>query len=203
MNRAPFALLVLVATVAACSTSPTAAPPTAAPPTATATPPTIGPIVTPATGDASRHADPALEALLPETLGAAVLTRESQRGTDLSRQSDALTTMLTGLGKTLNDFTVASAYSAAGEVEAEVGLWQIRGADPGRLMEGFITAVQASSTTKLTVSQATISGHAVSRIGASGQLTQGPLYAYVKDDMILFVQTTDPSLAEQALAKLP
>jgi hypothetical protein len=49
----------------------------------------------------------------------------------------------------------------------------------------------------------------VTQIGVSGQLTQGPLYAYVKgnpilnSDTILFVQTPDPALALEALSKMP
>jgi hypothetical protein len=48
-----------------------------------------------------------------------------------------------------------------------------------------------------------IGGHDVTRIGDSGQLTQGPLYAFVRGDTVLFVQTTDASLAEEALSALP
>ncbi len=70
-------------------------------------------------------------------------------------------------------------------------------------MPGFIEAVQASSTTKLTAATATISLHDLTQIGVSGQLTQGPLYAYVRDDTIFFVQTTDPALAAEALSSLP
>jgi hypothetical protein len=196
MTRALPALLLLALTIVGCGSTPTPSPP-----------PTPGPTIIPAPSidvdTAGRHADPALEALLPETLGPAALTRESQRGTELSRQSDALLAMLDGLGKTLDDFTVASAYSSSGEIEAQVGAWRIAGADPIRLMPGFITAIQASSTTKLTIDHKTVGGHSVTQIGVSGELTQGPLYAYVKDDMILFVQTTDPTLAEEALSKLP
>ena len=40
------------------------------------------------------------------------------------------------------------------------------------------------------------------QIGAPGQLTQGPLYAFARDDIVLFVQTPDPKLAEEALAAI-
>lgn len=197
LTRSPLITVMVLAavTMAACgSTSPT--------PSAVVAP-SVSPEPTSGASIADRHADADLEAQLPETLGAIALTRESQRGTDLSQHSDAMTTFLAGLGKTLDDFTVASAYSASGDIEAQVGAWRIRGAASALLMPGFIEAVQASSTTPLTISTASISRHDVTQIGAPGQLTQGPLYAYVRGDTIFFVQTTDPALASEALSELP
>jgi hypothetical protein len=195
---------VVAIALAACGSTSSPAPSPTAPPTAapTAAPVTPAPSAGP-TGTAGRHADPALEALLPETLGGVSLVTESQHGTDLTRQSDALDAMLKELGKTLADFTLASAYSPAGDVEAQAGVWRVAGATPEALLPAFVTTVQASSTTKLTVTELTLGGHDVTQIGAPGELAQGPLYAYAKDDMVLFVQTTDPKLAEEALAAMP
>ena len=96
----------------------------------------------------SRHADPELEALLPATLGGVALTIESQAGTELATQSAAFDAYLAGLGRSRADFSLASAY-AQGGLEAEVGAWRVRGGDPAKLLPGFITAVQASSTRAL------------------------------------------------------
>lgn len=187
------AIPLLVAVIAAgCGgPSPTTSAPTPGPPS-----PSVN------SSAASRHADPELEALLPGTLGGIALTRESQRGVDLSRQSPALETFLESLDKTLDDFTLASAYSSAGDLEAQVGAWRIRGASTDLLMPGFITAIQASSTTPLTVTEVVEGGRTVTKIGEPGQLTQGPLYAFARDDTVLFVQTTDPALAAEALSDL-
>lgn len=152
---------------------------------------------------AGRHADPDLEALLPETLGGVALTRESQRGTELSTRSTALESFLSDLGRTLDDFSLASAYDGGGGLKAEVGAWRVRGADPTRLLDGFSGAIQASSTTPLSVTSLELAGRVVTRIGAEGELTRGPLYAYVLGDVILFVQTPDLGLAEEAIGKLP
>lgn len=191
------ALLVVALAGAACgnASSPSPTPPASVAP-ATA-PPSAEPTA------AARHADPALEALLPETLGGISLVRESQHGTDITQQSDALDAMLADLGKTLADFTLASAYSPAGDVEAQVGVWRVAGASPETLLPAFAATVQASSATKLTVTELTLGGHDVTQIGAPGELAQGPLYAYAKDDMVLFVQTPDPELAKEALAEMP
>jgi hypothetical protein len=48
-----------------------------------------------------------------------------------------------------------------------------------------------------------LAGRKVTRIGDPGQLTRGPLYVIVRQDALLFVQTTERALAEEAIRKLP
>jgi hypothetical protein len=155
-----------------------------------------------AAATADRHAAPDLERLLPTSLGGVELTIESQSGTELGTKSAAFDAFLAGLGKARTDFQLASAYSQSG-LKAEVGAWRVKGADPAAMVPGFVRAVQASSTTPLTVAEETIAGRDVTRIGDPGQLTQGPLYVYVRNDTLLFVQTPDPGLAAEAIGKLP
>jgi hypothetical protein len=64
-------------------------------------------------------------------------------------------------------------------------------------------AIQSSSNTKLTIAEETFSGRTVTRIGEPGQLAQGPIYVFVKSDILYFVQTSEPALAEEAIGKLP
>ncbi len=151
---------------------------------------------------ADRHADPELEALLPTTLGGVSLTVESQAGTDLSTNSGPFDAFLESLGKTRADFSLASAY-AQGGLKAAVGAWRVKGADSSKMLPGFKNAVQASSTTPLTKAEEVVAGRTVTRIGDPGQLTQGPLYVFVRGDTLLFVQTPERSLAEEAMSKLP
>ena len=128
--------------------------------------------------------------MLPTTLGGVSLTIESQAGTDLATESAAFDAFLASLGKSRADFTLASAYSPGG-LKAAVGAWRVKGADLALLLPGFATAVQASSTTTLTQVEETLAGRAVNRIGDPGQLTQGPLYVFVRGDTLWFVQTTE------------
>ncbi len=151
---------------------------------------------------AGRHADPALEALLPQTLGGVALTIESQAGTDLGTNSTAFDAFLQALGKARADFSLASAYSNGG-LKAAVGLWQVKGAGTGALLPAFRAAVQASSATPLSLAEEMMAGKMISQIGGPGQLAQGPLYVFVKDDTLYFVQTPDRRLAEEAMGKLP
>lgn len=150
---------------------------------------------------ADRHAAPDIEALLPQTLGGVSLTVESQAGTELSTNSAAFDSFLKTLDKTRGDFDLASAY-APGGLKGAAGIWRVNGADPAQLIAAFKVALQASSNVPLTIVEETIAGHPVTRIGAPGELAQGPLYAFAKSNMILFVQTPDKALAEEAIGKL-
>ena len=151
---------------------------------------------------AGRHADPALEATLPQTLGGVALSIESQRGTDLNSNSAAFDAFLMELGKSREDFIVASAY-ASGSLKGAVSSWRVKGAASLSLLPAFKMAIQASSRTKLTIAEEVLSGRTVTRIGEPGQLAQGPIYVFVKNDILYFVQTSEPSLAEEAIGKLP
>jgi hypothetical protein len=142
-----------------------------------------------------------LEALLPTSLGGVTLTVESQSGADLGTKSAAFDAFLNSLGKTRADFTVASAY-ATGGLRAEIGAWRVKGGDPALMLQGFKTALQSSSATPLTLAEANIGGQLVTRIGDPGQLAHGPLYVVGRGDTLLFVQTPDPALADEAMAKL-
>jgi len=148
-----------------------------------------------------RHADPQLEALLPTSLGGAILTRESQSGADLTRHSEPFEAFLKGLGKSRADFTVASAYSSG--LAAEVGAWRVDGLSAADLLPGFKITLQASSQTPLTVADRSVAGRTVTVIGDAQQLARGPLYVAPHEDALLFVQTNDGKLAEEAIGKLP
>lgn len=149
-----------------------------------------------------RHADPSLEALLPSTLGGVSLVRESQNGTDLTRQSQPFDAFLAKLGKTRGDFTVASAYATSG-LAAEIGAWRVSGLSGEQLLPGFKAALQASSTVPLAESRENIDGRSVLRLGDPGQMARGPLYVLPYRDCLLFVQTNDEGLAGEAVGKFP
>jgi hypothetical protein len=160
------------------------------------------PVVVSATSAQGRHADPELETLLPTTLGGVALTIESQAGSELSTQSAPFDAFLTSLGKTRADFSLASAY-ASGGLKAQVGAWSVKDVNASLLLPAFKTVLQASSEAALAIAEETIGGRRVTRIGDPGQLTQGPLYVFVRGNSLLFVQTPEPALAEEAIGKLP
>ena len=136
--------------------------------------------------------------MLPTTLGGVALTVESQAGTD-SRPSAAFDAFLASLGKTRADFSLASAYSPGG-LEAEVGAWRVKGADPACCCRASGRPCRPPARRHSRRSRNS-SRRAVTRIGDPGQLTQGPLYVFVRGDTLLFVQTPEPALAEEAIAQ--
>lgn len=150
---------------------------------------------------AGRHADPELEAMLPRVLGGAALVVESQAGTELATRSAAFDGFLARLGRSRADFTVASAYSDRG-LHAEIGAWRVRGAAPDAMLDGLVAALQEASRVPLSVAAETLAGQSVTRIGDPGQLARGPLWAIARDGVLLFVQTPDRALAEEAIGKL-
>src|SRR5690349_20871236 len=155
-----------------------------------------------AAAQSARHADPALEALLPNSLGGVALVVESQAGTALATNSAAFDAFLRSQGKTRQDFTVASAY-AKGGLPAAVGAWRVEGGRPDALLPAFQAALQASSATSLDIGPDTLAGREVTRIGKEGQLAQGSLYVFVRGDTLFFVQAAQRALAEEAMGKLP
>lgn len=196
------ALALLLFAVVACGAPGGSGPrPTATGRTAAASGPVPSAAV-PTVAVGERHADPALERRLPEVLGGVALVRESQAGTQLTRQSDAFDAFLAAVGGSIQDFSLASAYSAGGDLRAQVGAWQVRGGDTTKLSAAFVAAVQASSATPLDVVDLTLEGMPVTRIGTEGQLAQGSMYVWVDGDTILFVQTPDPALAGEAMTRI-
>jgi hypothetical protein len=155
-----------------------------------------------AVAQSARHADPALEVMLPRSLGGVSLVVESQAGTALSTNSAAFDAFLKVQDKSRRDFTVASAYAKSG-LPAAVGAWRVEGGRPDALLPAFKAALQASSATPLDIGLEQLSGREVTRIGKEGQLAQGPLYVFARGDTLFFVQTAKRSLAEEAMGKLP
>ena len=149
----------------------------------------------------SRHADPALEALLPEVLGGIALIRESQSGIELKRQSEAFDAFLKSLGKGRDAFVVASAYAPSG-LRAEVGAWRVTGASGADILPAFRAALQGSSDVRLDEAEEMLAGRRVLRFGSQGQLSRGPLYAMVGKKALFFVQTSEKALATEAIGKL-
>src|SRR5262245_22600917 len=151
---------------------------------------------------AGRHADPELESILPTTLGGVALTLESQAGPELASRSAAFDAFLAELGRTRADFTLASAYSQS-DLPVEVGAWRVRDADTAKLLPAFREAVREASAEPLSTDEGAVGGRSHPRTGKPGEMARGPLYAYARGDMVLFVQTTRPELAEEALTELP
>ncbi|MDQ6681672.1 MAG: hypothetical protein M3Y88_00175 [Chloroflexota bacterium] len=200
------ALALLAVLAAACSSSQGASPTATASPTSSPTPT--------AAASSSQSGAPAssidlnqakdLESLLPDQVKGQKLQKISLKGsqflgTDASSNKEFLA-MLTALGKTPNDVSVAIASGSSPAIS--LGAFRIAGADGNRILDEFKKAAEKSGTT-VTFSAANIGGKDVQTWTDPKQSSQGPQYTYTKGDILFLVQSTDQAAVAEALSKLP
>ena len=201
---APAALLSLV--LVACSGGGTATAPASATPAPTPTPeptPTATAAGTPnplASFDLNQ--DKALEALLPDTVGNLALTKFSVKGAEF----------FTGAGtdpafKDFLDRVHAQPDDVSAAVAADQGstlqllALRVAGANTDDLKTEFRRALSESASTTVTLSEATVGGKSV--LTGFDPDQEANVYFYVVNDVLFFVTTSDKTVAEAALQKLP
>ncbi len=202
---------VLAMIVAACSNGPASSPSPSATPIATAS--ASASTAASATASASGSSLPSfelpsnakdLEALLPNELGGAPLTKFSMTGADFMTQGDsnkAFTDFLQRLGAQPDDISVASAFSATTAQGAGMFAFRVKGADSGKLTDEFKKSVE-TDTPGITWSTQTLAGKSV-QVAATGKDTGQKTYLYVREDIVFAVIASDDATAGEALSKLP
>jgi hypothetical protein len=206
MNRLPVrsaALAGLLAlALAACSSSGGSSTPTPTP-TASPTPTTAATssaIAQPSFNLPSNAKE--LEALLPDTLGGAKLTKFSMKGSDFVSQSDnpELKAWLDSLGKSLNDVSAAYAFDITGGTETGIFAFRVNGVDHNTLLNGLKTAMDQGDSAPTSWTTTDIGG----KSGVMAATTDsGTTYLYGTADLVFFVVAKDQSTAADALSKLP
>lgn len=205
LSLAPSAALLSIV-LAACSGSATATAPASANPTPSPTP-TAEPTQTQsATGTPNPLAsfdfnqDRALEALLPDTVGAATLVKFSVKGAEFVRGADpAFTDFLNRVGATPDDVSVASATDQKSTLQ--ILALRVAGADTDKLKTEFRKAIEDQATAPIDLTEETVGGKSVLTGFDPDQQTN--VYFYVVSDVVISVTTTDKATAEAALQKLP
>jgi hypothetical protein len=194
---------LLVVVLAACSSSSGSSP----------TPsPTPTPAPTPTAAASSAAALPSLnlpnnakelEALLPDTLGGVKLVKASYKGSDFinsQNSNEEFKTWLTSVGKSLDDVSAAFGFVASGTSGSAIFAFRVQGVDNSRLIDAFKTsAAQGSST--MTWTSANVGGKNVQQ--AQDPDTKSTVYLYGTADLVFFVSTNDPAVAQEALSHLP
>jgi len=206
MNRfraSAFAGLLTVA-LAACSSSGGASTPTPSP-TPTAVP-------TPSPGTSASGALPSfnlpsnakeLEALLPDTLGGAKVTKASMKGSDFVNSSSSnaeLKAWLDSVGKSLNDVSAAFGFVASGTSGSAVFAFRVQGVDNSKLIDEFKKTSDTSGTA-MTWTSANVGGKNVQQATDTSQNVK--IYLYGSADLMFIVETNDPAIAQEALSHLP
>ncbi len=202
--------------VAACGSAATASPA----PTATAAPATqapaasVAPSVGPEASDAgtplpsfTRVAD--LEAMLPEKIGDVKLAPRSLTGTDVLTTGDptsikALQAMLDATGATAADYQFAySPFKTAAGTDAAIGVFRVKGSDPEKLRDILIEQGRTNNPGVGPAKDATVGGKQVVTLEVQdGAGTAWTWYYWPKGDVLFYLQTVDPSVAEEVIAAL-
>ncbi len=144
--------------------------------------------------------DKALEALLPDQIGGQPTQKLSMTGAtflgDGGSSTNDFTTILTRLGKSPADLSVAGASTDALQVFA----FRVKGVDANQLFQAFVQL--ASSAQGDVVSDANIGGKAVKKVvTVDGAVS----YIYASGDVLFTVDVssdTDPALLTEAFSKL-
>ncbi len=217
------ATAALVVALAACGSSTATPSPTAAPsaPAASAGASAVpaSPVTTPSasaggapsatTGAASLPpltAVPELEKMIPTTLAGYPVTVRSLTGADIVASGDqasiaALDAILKSAGKTAADYGFAWGIVKTGAAtDSVVGVFRVAGADPEVVREALVAQAGGGSAD---VEGGSIGGKAVQILRLPAQ--DGTLwswYYWPKGDVLFYVQSTDPTIAEKVLAAL-
>jgi hypothetical protein len=201
--RAAVVALLLLAFAAACSSgaSPSLTP--SASSSASSAP----------SGDAGESAGPSLpssaaelEALIPDEVGGVALQKLSMRGNEFANSGSASAEaeeFLRNLGVDTEDVSVAVGFGAApdGASTVAVFIFKAEGAQSGRLMETFKSAVDAEQNEPLEWETVTVGGKQVER--ASAPQNNGQVNIYVSGDTLYFVATTHEEDSAEILGGLP
>ncbi len=202
------------------SAAPTAAPsaaPTAAPSAAA----TSGPATSQPSGSADSaqpsaslalpsfqlpSQDKDLEGRLPGEVNGTKMVKYSFTGASFlasgSSNTKDLTDLLSSLGKTPADMSVAFASDASGGLDLQIGAFRVAGAPADALLAAFL-ATTRKETPESVMAQATVGGKGVTTIVDPADTSSRIVYIYAKDDILFYLLTPDATLAGATLQVMP
>ena len=188
--RAPGALALLLAAVAACGGT-SGSSPAAATPEADAT-------VTPSRAAATPSTSGPLEDLVPDEVGGIRLTKAAVHGPDIGELDPE---EAANYGKVLENVEgppeAFTAVSGTGE-GLVVAAWRMEGTDGGQLGDAFIGFIMGVGAAE--VEDVTVGGKEMKRVTPADTT---PIHIYVTGEVMFIVQAEDPELVEEAFAALP
>lgn len=195
---------LLTIVLVACSNSGAASTPTPSPtPSPTPTPEASPSNALPSFNLPSNAKE--LEALLPNTLGGAKLTKASMKGSDFvtsAGSSPELKAWLDTVGKSLNDVSAAYAFDLTGTVPSAVFAFRVNGVDNAKLIDALKKSMDTSAKTTLNWTSGNVGGKNVQQV-SDPNTTGSTLYVYGTADIVFFVTTKSATIAAEALSHLP
>jgi hypothetical protein len=188
----PLVLLALVLALGAagCSGGGGSTTETATKPTTT----TLAPQVT--------HVAPDLEALLPGRIDGTKLQKGSATGAAVfggDAFSREMTLRLRAAGKAPADLRFANAQDAAGTLELEVGVFQVRGMSAEALRRAIVASSRPNAP-GLIAEPSTLAGRPVTSVVYPGGAA---LYLYEHGDRVFYIGTQNETLAAKVMRLLP
>lgn len=174
-----------------------------APPSSTSGPKSLAPsssgaLPSASSGLALPHADPALEALLPDTFEGDALTKLSVD--PISSAGEAMGALAKDLGDGSGNFSLAYASNPADPTFNCVAL-HVPGADTAALVEGY-AALLIADTRGAEADEVTLAGKKVTHVTSPGSEI-GDNWFYGKGDTLFGVQAGSADRAAALLALLP
>jgi hypothetical protein len=193
--------LAAVLTLAACGSAPASPSPATSPPSS---PSAAAGSPSPTPND---HGAPALEARLADKIGGTTMSKLSLTGADfLAIGPEAgrtqLQALLQQLGHTTVDLQVAESYDPTGSQAAKEAIFEVKGADPVRLLALWVSAQQAATANRTVVTNATIGGRTLTRLEDQSQAPAAVSYVVASGDALFIVATTDESLVLEVVGKI-
>jgi hypothetical protein len=201
--------------LAACSSSSAATqPPASASPAgspAASTSPSGSPAASSAIASpsptANVHAAPELEARLPDSIGGVPMSKFSMGGVDFMAGGSAsgqsqLKELLQQLGKTDADLLVADTYDPTGASTDQAAIFQVKGADPTKLLDLWVAAQTAITNDKTRVSNVTVDGRQLTRLEDFTSEPSRVTYAWSSGDLIVLVAASTDAVLHELVSKM-
>ena len=149
-------------------------------------------------------AAPELEAALPTSVGGTTLSVNSATGSTVlgtDPGSRAIAAALRTAGVSVDAFRAAQAYDPSGTVDLSITAFRVEGMTSDVLKGIVLSSWLSAGGTGVTTSTTTVEGRTATEVdyGDGG----APSYVVVDGDIVFVVETSDATLATQAVAALP
>jgi hypothetical protein len=149
-------------------------------------------------------AAPELEKLLPTTVGQITLTVSSATGSTVLGQDEGSRAIIAALrvdGKSVDALRYAEAYDDTTGADLQMFALAVNGMSIDKVRRFVLDTWLTAAGPGVTTTSVTLAGHPFTRIDYGDE---GPVnYVTTKGDAVIYIKTSDPSLAEQAAAALP
>jgi hypothetical protein len=152
----------------------------------------------------SSHADPALEAQLPNEISGTAMQRSSATLAALLASGGdrtAIDAFLKGLGKSESDGTYAAAFDPTNTIGGGIFAFKIAGGNADVLLPAIVSVERSDLGAGATTKQATVGGKSVTVVSV-GTGVNDTEWVYGRDDVVFVIHAADEAHAATFLQAL-